>query len=122
MSITAIKTALSDAVKEPAFYAKANFIKDQRILGISFIAMGDLAIFASSFTAGMTAAIAAPLISLGCGLIGASLIQQVVGDAHGCSQGKVKRIIAGIFLMIGGPVGWTAGGVLWYLSNRDNRC
>lgn len=123
MGFSSINRAFASPAKifqEPAFYAKSKFIQDQRIIGVALIAIGILATLFSPLTMGSTAAIAAPCIALGGILIGASLIQQVVGNAYGCSEGKFKRVAAGICIMLGGPLGWAIGGLLWHLSNRDN--
>lgn len=121
MAGISINASIPGLAKEPAFYAKEKFIKEQRLIAISMFVIAALAIFASTFTAGLTAGVAVPLIQIGSALIGASLIQQVVGDAYGCAQGKVKRVAAGILFIIGGPAGWAIGSLLWYFSNQDNR-
>lgn len=123
MSFSEIRNIFASPAKpfnQPDFYAKDKFIQNQRILGVALIVLGILATIFSPLTGGASAAVAAPLIGLGGILIGASLIQQVVGEAHGCKHGKVKRAIAGVFIMFGGPLGWGIGGLLWYLSNQDN--
>lgn len=123
MSFSAINKVFASPAKvfqQPAFYAKSKFIENQRIIGIALIAIGILATAFSPLTMGSTATIAAPCIASGGLLIGASLIQQVVGNAYGCSEGKFKRAAAGICIMLGGPLGWAIGGLLWHLSNRDN--
>ncbi|MCE5318384.1 MAG: hypothetical protein LLG04_13620 [Parachlamydia sp.] len=119
-SIKNIFTPPVNLFQQPAFYAKSKFIQDQRIIGVALIAIGILASLFSPLTMGSTAAIAAPCIALGGFLIGASLIQQVVGNSYGCSEGRIKRVAAGICIMMGGPIGWAIGGLLWHFSNRDN--
>lgn len=103
------------------FYANKQFIAAQRIVGLSLISFGFLALCFAPLTKGITVAPAVLLIGAGSVTIGASLIQQVIGHAPDCQRGRVKRVIAGILFMVGGPIGWGVGGLLWYLSNRNNR-
>jgi hypothetical protein len=103
------------------FYAKDEFIKSQRIVGVALIVLGALASIFAPLTGGATAGAAIPLIVVGSIIIGASLIQQVVGETPGCEHGRVKRAVAGLFIMFTGPFGWIVGGILWHLSNEDNR-
>lgn len=104
-----------------AFYATPRFIRNQRVAGLALIAIGFIAALFSPLSSGGTMAIALPLIAAGGILIGSSLIQQVMGNAKGCQHGKVKRVVAGVFIMLGGPIGWIVGGILWHLSNKDNQ-
>jgi len=93
------------------FYAKEKFINMQRVIAISLLAVG---IITSIFfpPAGMV------IFGIGCGLIGTSLIQQVIGNAEGCQKGRIKRIAAGVFFMIGAPL---FGSLFWFLSDLNNR-
>ena len=109
---------LPNFLKDTSWYAKKDFIKTQRIIGVALIAIGLLSTF---FTAGISGVFGISCVALGGALIGATLIQQVIGDAPDCTKGKVKRVIGGILIMAGGPLGWAIGGLLWHLSNRDNR-
>lgn len=115
MSIPEIRNFFAAPFQRTPFYAKSDFIQNQRIIGVALLALG---ILGTVF--GVSAAMGAPALAIGGILIGASLIQQVVGNAPGCSQGQMKRVAAGICIMLGGPLGWVIGGVLWHLSNRDN--
>lgn len=105
----------------PEVYAKDNFIKNQRIIGVALIALGILASLFAPATGGASAIAAVPLVATGSVLIGASLIQQVVGEADGCRHGRIKRVFAGLFIMTTGPLGWLIGGILWKMSNNDNK-
>lgn len=106
--------------KKTAWFAKANFIRAQRITSVSLIALGLTAMSLASITQGISAIPGALLIGAGGIGIGASLIQQVIGGSKDAQHGKVKRVAAGALIMLGGPIGWLAGGVLWYLANKDN--
>lgn len=100
-------------------YAQKDVIRRQRITAVAAIALGCLAsmIAGSIPFVGIAAAI---LFYGGIMVIGASLIQQAVGNAPGCQVAKTRRVIAGILIM-GFPVaGWIVGGLLWYSSNKAN--
>lgn len=106
---------------KPLFFARRDFIAIQRIIGLSLIAMGLLTLAFAPLTKGVAVVPAFLLMGTGSLIIGASLIQQVIGHAPECAHGRVKRAVAGAFIMLGGPIGWVVGGILWHLSNRDNR-
>lgn len=108
-------------LKKTAWYAKPQFIKNQRIIGAASIAIGLVALSFAPLVVGATAVPTCCFFAIGGILIGSSLLQQVVGESPDAIHGRVKRVVAGVFIMIGGPVGWTVGGILWYLSYRDNK-
>lgn len=103
-----------------AWYAKPKVIKTQRIVGVACIALAFVA-FSFSPLGGISAAPGVGLVAAGSVLIGATLVQQVIGESKDAAHGKVKRCVAGVFIMFGGPIGWVAGGILWYLAYKDNK-
>jgi len=110
-----VSKALTD---KPAGYAKENFIKIQRITGLALIAMS---LAGAAFNPPVGGVMGLPLFAAGSILIGASLIQQVIGEAKGCGEGRGKRILAGVCIMFATPITWIAGAILWDLSNEDNK-
>ncbi len=104
----------------PAWYAKEENIQAQRFLGLVMLVSGLFATAIAPATGGIIAAVAFPLVAGGSFTVGASLIQEVLGKAYGCSRGKTKRVFAGVCFMIPQPLGWLLGAIFWRLSNRAN--
>lgn len=121
MSLTVSGSSPRGVQCQTPVFAKEGFIQAQRILGIALIAIGCLAAAFSPLSGGSLIAASFPLVALGSTIIGASLLQQVIGNSPGCERGQVKRIFAAAFLILFPVGGWIPGGLLWYLSNEDNR-
>lgn len=121
------KALIVTPTSETPVYAKRSFINGQRLLGLGSMVAGLLAsVLAPVLGAALPAlsalsALALPLFVIGGIVIGASLIQQVIGNAPGCEAGRGKRAVAGVAIMFFGPLGWIVGGVLWYLSAQENK-
>ena len=113
-------SSASHESNQTSFFAKPHFIQAQRLTAVALFALGCLASTFAPATSGASMAAAYPLMHLGTALVGASLIQQVIGDAPGCTEGKVKRIIAGALMILGGPLGTLVGAFFWHASNEDN--
>jgi len=104
-----------------SYFAKPIFIRAQRVTALALMTIGLFASALAPVTSGATAAMVTPFLCVGSALFGISLIQQVVGNAPGCEHGKVKRVAAGVFMLLFGPVGMIPGSILWYLSHLDNK-
>lgn len=102
-------------------YATESFIRTQRIMGIWQICLGLLSIFLLPFVGAVIIFVAVPLVVSGSIFIGASLLQQAIGNSPGCQEGKAKRAIAGLCFLLPTPVTWLIGAIFWHCSNRDNQ-
>lgn len=107
--------------EQTSFFATDGFIKAQRLIAVMLIvaSVASSAIVAAS--AGAGAGVAGPLLVLGSCLLGASLIQQALGNAPNCTEAKTRRAVAGALIMLFPVIGWIPGAILWYQSAEANR-
>lgn len=95
------------------FYATENWIRAQRVTGLVLMA---LSAFASTIPTALPAV--GPLFVGGSILIGASLIQQVIGKSPGCETSRTSRAIAGACIMLIPFFGWIPGLLFWPIPNN----
>lgn len=103
----------------PAWYARDEILIPQRLIGTGALLVGSILKPIGFFIA------SPPILFTGVGLsiagstlIGASLIQQALGDRQEASTwSKVMRVFAGISFTIVDPIGLPMGLVFWGISN-----
>jgi hypothetical protein len=106
--------------KTPAGYAEKSLITTQRTAAVALMIFGMLASAYIPITGGASAPFAAPLIVTGMSLLGLSLIQQALGRAEGCENGRITRLFAGIHFLCPTPSNWLIGTALWFCSEWQN--
>lgn len=102
---------MSEERDRTSFYAKRDFVRTQKITGFLVMTLGIVFSFAFPL-------LAFSFFAAGSILIGLALIQEVVGNSPEVKVARTRRVIGGVFFIIGIPI---IGALFWYSSYLNNR-